>query len=49
MIGAEWSTLSHDAFAADPACQNAQKNTPNAARIGHDKALAKVMLTVLTS
>jgi type I restriction enzyme R subunit len=33
--------------AADPAYQNAQKNTPNAARIEHDKALAKVMLTLL--
>ena len=33
--------------AADPAYQNAQKNTPNSARIEHDKALAKVMLTLL--
>ena len=33
--------------AADPAYQNAKKNTPNAARIEHDKALAKVMLTLL--
>lgn len=33
--------------AADPAYQNARKNTPNAARIEHDKALAKVMLTLL--
>jgi len=33
--------------AADPAYQNARKNTPAAARIEHDKALAKVMLTLL--
>jgi type I restriction enzyme R subunit len=33
--------------AADPAYQNAKKNTPNAARIEHDKALSKVMLTLL--
>ncbi|MGE3171798.1 MAG: type I restriction endonuclease subunit R [Planctomycetota bacterium] len=33
--------------AADPAFQNAKKNTPAAARIEHDKALAKVMLTLL--
>lgn len=33
--------------AADPAYQNARRNTPNAARIEHDKALAKVMLTLL--
>jgi type I restriction enzyme, R subunit len=33
--------------AADPAYQNARKNTPNAARIEHDKALAKVMLVLL--
>jgi len=33
--------------AADTAYQNAKKNTPNAARIEHDKALAKVMLTLL--
>jgi len=33
--------------AADQAYQNAKKNTPNAARIEHDKALAKVMLTLL--
>ena len=33
--------------AADSAYQNAKKNTPNAARIEHDKALAKVMLTLL--
>ena len=33
--------------ADDPAYQNAKKNTPNAARIEHDKALAKVMLTLL--
>jgi type I restriction enzyme, R subunit len=33
--------------AADPAYRNAQTNTPNAARIEHDKALAKVMLTLL--
>ncbi|MCA8951142.1 MAG: type I restriction endonuclease subunit R [Planctomycetes bacterium] len=33
--------------AADPAYQNAKKNTPAAARIEHDKALAKVMLTLL--
>ena len=29
--------------AADPAYRNARQNTPNAARIEHDKALAKVM------
>jgi type I restriction enzyme R subunit len=33
--------------AADPAYRNAKENTPNAARIEHDKALAKVMLTLL--
>ncbi len=33
--------------AADPAFQNAKKNTPQTARIEHDKALAKVMLTLL--
>lgn len=33
--------------AADPAYQNAKRNTPNSARIEHDKALAKVMLTLL--
>ena len=33
--------------AADAAYQNARKNTPNSARIEHDKALAKVMLTLL--
>ena len=33
--------------AADPAYQNARKNTPNSARIEHDKALSKVMLTLL--
>jgi type I restriction enzyme, R subunit len=33
--------------AADQAYQNAKKNTPNSARIEHDKALAKVMLTLL--
>ncbi len=33
--------------AADTAYQNARKNTPNSARIEHDKALAKVMLTLL--
>jgi type I restriction enzyme R subunit len=33
--------------AADPAYQNAKKNTPNTARIEHDKALARVMLTLL--
>ncbi|MGO9528967.1 MAG: type I restriction endonuclease subunit R [Verrucomicrobiia bacterium] len=33
--------------AADAAYRNAKKNTPNAARIEHDKALAKVMLTLL--
>jgi type I restriction enzyme R subunit len=32
--------------AADSAYQNAKRNTPNAARIEHDKALAKVMLTL---
>ncbi len=33
--------------AADPAYRNARQNTPNSARIEHDKALAKVMLTLL--
>ena len=33
--------------AADTAYQNARKNTPNSARIEHDKALAKVMLSLL--
>jgi type I restriction enzyme R subunit len=33
--------------AADTGYQNAKRNTPNAARIEHDKALAKVMLTLL--
>ena len=33
--------------AADQAYQNAKKNTPNSARIEHDKALAKVMLSLL--
>ncbi len=33
--------------AADPAYQNARKNTPNTARIEHDKALSRVMLTLL--
>ena len=33
--------------AADQAYRNAKKNTPNSARIEHDKALAKVMLTLL--
>jgi type I restriction enzyme R subunit len=33
--------------AADPAYRNAKKNTPNSARIEHDKALAKAMLTLL--
>ena len=33
--------------AADRAYQNAKKNTPTSARIEHDKALAKVMLTLL--
>jgi type I restriction enzyme R subunit len=33
--------------AADPAYQNAKQNTPNAARIEHDHALAKVMRTLL--
>ena len=34
-------------MAADPAYQNAKQNTPQTARIEHDKALAKVMLEVL--
>jgi len=34
-------------MAADPVYRNAKENTPNAARIEHDKALAKVMLTLL--
>jgi len=33
--------------AADQSYQNARKNTPNSARIEHDKVLAKVMLTLL--
>ncbi len=33
--------------AADRAYQNAKQNTPNTARIEHDKALARVMLTLL--
>jgi type I restriction enzyme R subunit len=33
--------------AADPAYQNAKLNTPNAARIEHDNALAKIMLGLL--
>ena len=33
--------------AADPAFKNALENTPAAARIEHDKVLAKVMLTLL--
>ena len=33
--------------AADPSYQNAKQNTPQTARIEHDKALAKVMLEVL--
>jgi type I restriction enzyme, R subunit len=33
--------------AADPAYQNAKKNTPQTARIEHDKALDKVMLHFL--
>jgi len=33
--------------AADRAYQNPKQNTPNTARIEHDKALASVMLTLL--
>ena len=33
--------------AADPGYQNAKKNTPNAARLEHDKVLEKVMLSLL--
>jgi type I restriction enzyme, R subunit len=33
--------------AADLAYQNAKKNTPNTARIEHDKALQQIMLTLL--
>jgi type I restriction enzyme R subunit len=33
--------------AADRAYQNAKENTPNTARIEHDKALARVMLSLL--
>ena len=33
--------------AADPAFLNARQNTPQTARIEHDKALAKAMLTIL--
>ena len=34
-------------MAADQAYQNAKKNTPSAARLEHDSALARVMLTLL--
>jgi type I restriction enzyme R subunit len=33
--------------AADPAYQNAKLNTPQTARLEHDRALAKVMLDLL--
>jgi type I restriction enzyme R subunit len=33
--------------AADQAYQNARQNTPNTARLEHDKALTRVMLTLL--
>jgi len=33
--------------AADQAYRNAKQNTPNAARLEHDKALARVMLSLL--
>ena len=33
--------------AADQSYRNAKQNTPNSARIEHDKALSKVMLTLL--
>ena len=33
--------------AADKSYQNAKQNTPNTARIEHDKALGRVMLTLL--
>jgi len=33
--------------AADPAYQNAKQNTPNTARLEHERALAKVMISVL--
>ena len=33
--------------AADRAYQNAKQNTPNTARIEHDKALTRVMLSLL--
>ena len=33
--------------AADQAYQNAKQNTPNTARLEHDKALTRVMLTLL--
>ncbi len=33
--------------AADQAYRNAKLNTPNTARLEHDKALARVMLTLL--
>jgi type I restriction enzyme, R subunit len=33
--------------AADEAFQNAKRNTPGAAKIEHDKALARVMLELL--
>ena len=34
-------------MAADQAYRNARRNTPNTARLEHDKALARVMLTLL--
>ena len=34
-------------MAADQAYQNAKQNTPNTARLEHDKALARVMLSLL--
>ena len=33
--------------AADPGYQNAKKNTPNTARMEHDKALGRIMVTLL--
>ena len=40
-----WKTVAGGRAQRHP--RNAKKNTPNTARIEHDKALAKVMLTLL--
>ena len=48
MSPAASGTISPHKVAADAAYRNARRRTPpNAARIEHDKALAKVMLTLL--